>query len=78
VHEQFASDEARLNRYSLEAAGLNLDYSKNRINQATVKLLCELVCARNLPVVIQTMFNNEHVNYSKNRPALRNFSGNSF
>ncbi len=49
MREQFASDKNRFKRYSLQAAGLNLDYSKNRINQTTIKLLCELGRARDLP-----------------------------
>ncbi len=81
MREQFAVDKNRFKQYSLQAAGLNLDYSKNRINQTTIKLLCELACARDLPKAIQAMFNGEHINQSENRPALhtalRNFSGES-
>jgi len=65
----------------VQAAGLSLDYSKNRINQTTIKLLCDLARARDLPVAIQAMFNGEHINQSENPPALhtalRNFSGDS-
>jgi len=65
----------------LEAASLNLDYSKNRISQITIKLLCELARARDLPNAIQAMFDGEHINQSENRPALhtalRDFSGES-
>ncbi len=81
MRDQFASDKNRFNLYGLKAAGINLDYSKNRINQTTIKLLCELACARNLPVAIKAMFNGGHINGSENRPALhialRNFSGES-
>jgi len=79
MREQFANDKNRFKQYSLQAAGLNLDYSKNRINQITIKLLCELARARDLPNAIQAMFIGEHINQSENQPALhtalRNFSG---
>jgi len=65
----------------LQTAVLKLDYSKGRINQTTIKLLCELARARGLPNAIQAMFNGEHINQSETRPALhtalRNFSDGS-
>jgi len=79
MRDQFASEPNRFEEYSLKTAGLKLDYSKNRISRTTIKLLCDLALARNLPKSIQAMFNGEHVNQSENRPALhialRNFSG---
>ena len=39
----FADDPKRGERFTLEAAGLFLDYSKNRITDETVALLCQLV-----------------------------------
>jgi len=35
MREQFADDKNRFKQYSVQAAGLSLDYSKNRINQTT-------------------------------------------
>jgi glucose-6-phosphate isomerase len=79
MRDQFANDKNRFSQFSLQAAGLQLDYSKNRINQDTIKLLCNLAAARNLPAAIKAMFNGELINQSENRPALhtalRNFSG---
>ena len=76
--ELFAKDAGRFSQFSLQAAGLNLDYSKNRINQTTVSLLCDLAEARNVPSSIKAMFEGELINKSENRPALhtalRNFS----
>ncbi len=37
MREQFSNDKNRFKQYALQAAGLNLDYSKTRINQATKK-----------------------------------------
>ena len=79
MRDMFSQEENRFQQFNLQAAGLNLDYSKNRINQTTVKLLTELAAARDLPNSIQAMFNGEAINQSENRPALhtalRNFSG---
>ena len=79
MREQFAADKDRFTQFSLQAAGLNLDYSKNRVTQTTIKLLSDLAQARNLPASIQAMFNGELINQSESRPALhtalRNFSG---
>jgi len=77
--DQFTQDENRFSQFSLQAAGLNLDYSKNRITSTTIELLTKLAQARNVPSSVQAMFNGELVNQSENRPALhtalRNFSG---
>src|ERR671912_1338893 len=42
LRELFASDGERGERFTAEAAGLYLDYSKNRINGETLRLLIEL------------------------------------
>ncbi|MEY8204223.1 MAG: glucose-6-phosphate isomerase [Bermanella sp.] len=74
----FAKDPGRFTQFSLHAAGLNLDYSKNRINQTTVSLLCDLARARKVPSAVAAMFNGELINQSEDRPvlhtALRHFS----
>ncbi|MEH6345159.1 MAG: glucose-6-phosphate isomerase [Bermanella sp.] len=77
--DQFTQHENRFSLFSLQAAGLNLDYSKNRITPTTLELLTKLALARKVPSSIQAMFNGELINQSENRPALhtalRNFSG---
>jgi len=42
LRQLFADDPKRGDRFTLEAAGLYLDYSKNRITDQTVKLLLQL------------------------------------
>ncbi|ASP40712.1 glucose-6-phosphate isomerase [Bacterioplanes sanyensis] len=78
MRDWFAKDPQRFERFHVEAAGLTLDYSKNRINQHTVQLLLELAQQRGLPGAIRNLFQGEHVNRSEDRPALhtalRNFS----
>lgn len=76
---QFSEGFGRFSQFSVKAAGLNLDYSKNRINDQTLPLLCDLAKACNLPKSIDDLFKGAAVNQSENRPALhsalRNFSG---
>lgn len=78
MRQQFADDPQRFSTFHLEAAGLSLDYSKNRITPETIKLLVKLAEARGLPEAIQSMFQGELINTSEKRPALhtalRNFS----
>ena len=78
MREQFTADPERFQNFSLSAANLNLDYSKNRITKTTIDLLVRLAQARQLPKAVQSMFNGEHINRSEDRPALhtalRNFS----
>ncbi len=67
--EQFAANPKRAEQFSLEAAGLYLDYSKNRIDQHTVDLFAELSEARDLPKALEALFAGEHVNKTEDRPA---------
>jgi len=74
----FSADPKRSERYKLQAAGLMLDYSKNRILDETLKLLLQLAHESQLPAKIQAMFNGEKINQTENRAvmhvALRNRS----
>ena len=70
MSEQFAREPDRFERYSLSAAGIFLDYSKNRINDHTLKLLQQLFTERQLKPRINSLFNAETVNNTEQRPAL--------
>lgn len=74
----FQQDSQRFNKFHLSAAGLTLDYSKNRITSETLNLLVQLAQERQLPERINAIFQGEQVNQSEQRPALhtalRNFS----
>jgi glucose-6-phosphate isomerase len=78
MRDQFKDDPQRFSRFTLSAADLNLDYSKNRITEETLPLLFDLARARELPKAITAMFEGELINRSEQRPALhtalRNFS----
>jgi len=77
----FKQEPQRFSQFHLNAAGIDLDYSKNRITQETMALLVNLAKERQLPEQIQAMFEGEPVNRSENRAvlhtALRNFSNRS-
>jgi glucose-6-phosphate isomerase len=70
LRELFASDPQRTQRMSLEAAGLFLDYSKNRITGETLSLLLNLARESGLPEHIAAMFAGDKINITENRSVL--------
>ncbi|MHB8668564.1 MAG: glucose-6-phosphate isomerase [Burkholderiales bacterium] len=66
----FASDPARAERMTIEAAGLTLDYSKNRITDETLGLLLALAEQSGLRARIDAMFRGDRINVTENRAAL--------
>ena len=66
----FAEDPKRGERLTVEAAGLYLDYSKNRINDKTLLLLFQLAKEANLKGRISAMFSGEKINITENRAVL--------
>jgi len=70
LRELFAQDPGRGERFVLEAAGIYLDYSKNRITTTTIDLLLELAEQSGLRARIDAMFRGERINLSEHRAAL--------
>ncbi|HMK87279.1 MAG TPA: glucose-6-phosphate isomerase [Steroidobacteraceae bacterium] len=70
LRELFASDPARGERLALEAAGVYLDYSKNRITAETLALLVRLAEESHLQEHIEAMFAGEPINISENRSVM--------
>jgi glucose-6-phosphate isomerase len=66
----FADDPARAEHFSLEAAGLFLDYSKNRITAETVRLLLRLAEEREVAQRRDAMFAGEKINTTERRAVL--------
>jgi glucose-6-phosphate isomerase len=66
----FADDPQRAARFTIEAAGLFLDYSKNRITDETRKLLIQLAQESGLRERIDAMFRGEKINITENRAVL--------
>ena len=70
MREFFANDPDRFEAFSLEAEGILLDYSRNRLNQETLALLIRLAEERDLRGWIDRMFAGQAVNNTENRAAL--------
>jgi glucose-6-phosphate isomerase len=70
LRELFAEDPGRGERLSAEAAGLYLDYSKNRVTGETMQLLIRLAEECSLEQRRDMMFRGERINVSENRPVL--------
>src|ERR1700689_1677612 len=66
----FSDDPERAARFSIEAAGLFLDYSKNRITQETRKLLLQLAEESGLRERIDAMFRGDKINITERRAVL--------
>jgi glucose-6-phosphate isomerase len=70
LRELFAQDARRGERFALEAAGLYLDYSKNRITDETLRLLLRLAESAGLRQRIDAMFSGEKINVTEQRAVL--------
>jgi glucose-6-phosphate isomerase len=66
----FADDPQRGERMTAEAAGLFLDYSKNRVTDETLKLLLRLAEESDLQSHIDAMFRGEKINVTEKRAVL--------
>ena len=70
LRQLFAADPKRAEHMTVQAAGLFLDYSKNRITRETVKLLLKLADETGLRSRIKAMFSGEKINVTENRAVL--------
>jgi glucose-6-phosphate isomerase len=70
LRDLFAEDPARGERLVADAAGLHLDFSKNRITDETVIMLGELARERRVEERREAMFAGERINVSEDRPVL--------
>mgnify|MGYP001176897147 FL=1 len=70
LREQFAADPGRGTSMTAEAAGIFLDYSKNRITPETLGLLVNLAEATGMPARRDAMFRGEHINSTEDRAVL--------
>jgi glucose-6-phosphate isomerase len=70
LRTMFADDAARGEKFTVEAAGLFLDYSKNRITAETLKLLLELAAESGLAERIAAMFRGDKINITEKRAVL--------
>lgn len=70
MREMFRKDRERFPRYTIQSGELLMDYSRNRITDQTLTLLCNLAEAVNLKQKIAALFAGENINTTEKRPAL--------
>ena len=70
LRQLFDKDPERGTRYTADAVGIFLDYSKNRITEETLKLLVQLANERGLKERIAAMFRGDKINITENRAVL--------
>ncbi|MGE0134143.1 MAG: glucose-6-phosphate isomerase [Dehalococcoidia bacterium] len=70
LRDLFAADPDRARRFTAEAEGIVLDYSKHRVTPETVRLLVALAEACDLRGHIDAMFRGDVINVTEERPAL--------
>ncbi len=70
LRQMFADDSSRGDRLTAEAAGLYLDYSKNRITDETIRLLFQLAQERGVTDRRDAMFRGEKINITEGRAVL--------
>lgn len=70
MKDLFARDKERAAKYTLNLGNLYLDYSKNRINDKTMKYLLNLTKEVKLKDKIDAMFSGEKINKTENRAVL--------
>jgi glucose-6-phosphate isomerase len=70
LKEMFAEDPRRGERYTAQAAGIFLDYSKNRVTDETLKLLMQLAEESGVAAHRDAMFAGEKINVTENRAVL--------
>ena len=70
LRDLFAKDPKRGERMTAEAAGIFLDYSKNRVTDTTLELLVQLAEEAGLRARMEAMFKGEKINLTENRAVL--------
>jgi len=70
LHQLFADDPTRGERFTAEAAGIFLDYSKHRVNGDTLKLFFQLAEESGLAARRNAMFSGEKINITEKRAVL--------
>ena len=70
LRKLFADDASRGERMTAEAAGIYLDYSKNRITDETLRLLVQLAEEPGVRERIEAMFRGEKINVTEKRAVL--------
>ena len=65
IRNLFEQDSKRFDHFSIDAAGLLLDYSKNRLTSDTLNLLCDLAREQDVESQRAAMFAGEKINFHR-------------
>ncbi len=70
IQDLFTADKDRADRFTIDAAGLHVDFSKNRIDDETIDRLVELAYATGMPELRDAMFAGRRINVTEDRAVL--------
>ncbi len=70
LEQHFQADPARVEKFSIDAAGIHLDYSKNHVDEPLMSQLYELAQEAGLTSAIESLFAGAEVNITEQRAAL--------
>jgi glucose-6-phosphate isomerase len=70
IRDLFKADPSRGTKYSIEACGIYLDYSKNRVNSETLDLLVNLLRSCNFEEMREKFFTGAKINHTEKRSVL--------
>src|SRR5262245_6394983 len=70
MRDLFRQDPRRFDKFSLRFEDLLLDFSKNRITEETLRLLCDLARQADLAGWAERMFSGQKINTTENRAVL--------
>ncbi len=70
IQQLFDQDDSRAADFTLEAAGLQLDFSRHLLNRDTLTALYKMAEQAGLRQAIEDLYSGQHVNNTENRPAL--------
>jgi glucose-6-phosphate isomerase len=70
MRDLFSADPERFDNMTVKAAGILLDYSKNRVDKTTLKLLFELARERHVESQREAMFSGSAINFTEHRAVL--------
>lgn len=70
IQDLFAQDSERVHKFHIKWNDFIVDFSKNRISEETIKLLCELAKEVSLKEAIEAMFSGKTINETEKRAVL--------
>jgi len=70
MRDLFADDPTRFEKFSIQFEDILLDFSKNRINETTIKLLCDLAEQAGVREWTERMFSGDKINHTEGRAVL--------